>query len=144
MKPALLRYAAVVLLVVITIPLSMAYYASSLYQGGANVPLSTGNDIELLPLLLIPTLLIGLKYLIYDAIAGAMLRRYPSRTSTRIFYAGYLIAVLVDLASVFASNRPIADAGFAIFAAILYSPVVLGLALIVLSVITLKQKSRLS
>ncbi|CAH0187154.1 MULTISPECIES: hypothetical protein [unclassified Arthrobacter] len=41
------------------------------------------------------------------------------------FYAGYAVALMIDVASIFSSSEPAADSGFAILAAVFQTPLVL-------------------
>lgn len=142
MKAALLRYGITVAIILATVLLSVFYYSSELYTGPRNARLpELPRGDEIFSLLWMAFLIVGLKYLIYDGTTLKFRRKLSSRAADVVFYAGYGLALAIDVYAVFISSAPLADAGFAVLATIMYSPVVMIAALIALSVMSARHSS---
>ncbi|MHA7262231.1 hypothetical protein ACX80W_03390 [Arthrobacter sp. TMN-37] len=121
-----LRYCAVLVLAAAAHLAGLWFHSSGVYHGPANVPLTQfPEDADFGFVLTFAASIIGLKYVVYELIARTFSRNFESRAARACFYAGYVVALMIDLASLFSSSEPIADAGFALLAAVLCSPVVL-------------------
>ncbi|MNX55833.1 hypothetical protein D3C86_866080 [compost metagenome] len=104
-------------------------YFSSSYYGGPKTDLGTG--FNLLDLLVTVSLLVVVKLLIYDLIGSTILKRIKSPLGIRVFYAGYILALLIDMAMVYMSFRSI-YMNLSIFGTIVYSPAILFITIIIL------------
>lgn len=145
MKAAFIRYGLVVAAAIATVVLTIVYYGSGLYGGeGTLAPVRLPRGSEYLTFLALITLLIGLKYPVYDLVADWLQQRYRSRNLTALRHAAFTLALAVDLLSLSASLKPVPDAGFAIFAVIIVSPPILLISLIVLGVATWVARKRRS
>lgn len=104
-------------------------YFSSGYYSGPKTDLGTGFNF--LDLLITVLLLVVVKLLIYDLIGSTILKRIKSPLGIRVFYAGYILALLIDVAMVYLSFRPI-YMNLSIFGTIVYSPAILFITIIIL------------
>jgi hypothetical protein len=137
---AALRYCAAVVVISATDLVARWFYSSGVYQNSSNLPLRDfPQDVDFFFVLTFAATLIGLKYLIYDLSVRAFTRRYRSPAILVWVYAGYLAALSLDMAAVFFSSTPVADAGFAILAAVFQSPLVLLAAAAVVAAIALRK-----
>ena len=139
-RGAALRYCAAVVVISATDLVARWFYSSGVYQDSSNLPLRNfPQDVDFFFVLTFAATLIGLKYLIYDLSVRALTRHYRSPAILVWVYAGYLAALSLDMAAVFFSSTPVADAGFAILAVILQSPLVLLAAAAVIAAIALRK-----
>lgn len=121
-----LRYCAVVILMTATQLAGLWFHSSGVCQGSANVPLSEfPEDVDFVFVLTFAATMIGLKYLVYELAVRAFTGNSRTPAIRLWFNAGYAAALVIDMASVFSSSKPIADAGFAILAAVFQTPLVL-------------------
>ena len=105
------------------------FFSEGVYQGDANVPLRRfPENVNVLDLLTFTPILIGLKFLAYDAAVQALTKGYRPPAVMVIFIAGYLVALAMDIACLIAASKPIADSGFALLGSVLQTPFVLLLA----------------
>lgn len=104
------------------------YFSSSYYSGPKT---DLGTDFNLLDLLVTVSLLVVVKLLVYDLIGSTILKKIKSSLSIRIFYIGYILALIIDMAMVYLSFRPI-YMNLSIFGTIVYSPAILFIAIIIL------------
>ena len=123
---AALRYGLASVLLIAAQLVSLWFHSAGVYEGRANVPLREfPEDVDFFFVFTFPPTLVGLKYLIYDVAVRAFTKDYRSPALFLCFVVGYAAALAIDLACVFAASKPMADAGLAIFGAILQSPLVL-------------------
>lgn len=121
-----LRYGAVVILAAATHLAGLWFHSSGIYQGPANVPLSQfPENVDFAFALTFAATMIGIKYVVYQLAVRAFTGSYKSPAIGLCFYAGFAAALVIDMVSIFSSSKPIADAGFAILAAVFQTPLVL-------------------
>lgn len=107
-------------------------------SGARDLPLREfPEDVDFVFVLTFAATMIGPKYLVYELAVRASTGNYRTPAMRLCFYAGYASALVIDMASVFSSSKPIADAGFVVLAAVFQTPLVLiasavGIAAIVL------------
>ncbi|TDK27972.1 hypothetical protein E2F48_02370 [Arthrobacter crusticola] len=102
------------------------FHSAGVYEGPANVQIRKfPEDVDFLFVGTFAASIIGLKYVVYEFTARAFGRSRGSRATRVCFYTGYVIALAIDMASLFLSSEPVADAGFALLGAVLKSPLVL-------------------
>ena len=123
---AALRFGAVAILLVAAHLAGLWFHSAGVYRGDANVPLFRfPQDVDFFYVLTFPPTIIGLKYLAYDFAVRAFTKTYRTRALRICFFAGYVAALAIDVACLFAASKPVADAGLAILGAIVQSPLVL-------------------
>lgn len=103
------------------------YFSSELYSGQKTEDVT----FPFFTVLAIIFLIVLLKLFIYDLLASTLLKKKPSSKGTIIFYSGYVLALAIDIYAIFMSFQPI-YMNLSIFAAILYSPVILIASLVIL------------
>lgn len=137
MKYSFIRYITVVLIFFLCWLLVPIFYKSGFYDGPTSAPYEIHFDMSYFMLALVmASLFIGLKYLIYDFIAHFLIRKRNVVIYLVILYAGYILAILLDLLYVFASLKPATDSGLAIIGSLFYTPQVLLIFLIIIAVIS--------
>lgn len=125
-RGAVLRYCAAVILVIGAQLAGFWSHSSGAYQGQSNVPLSRfPEDVDFFFVLSFAPTIVGLKYLVYEFAVRAFTGTTGNLATRVCFYAGYAVALAIDMTSVFAASKPIADAGLAVLGAVMQSPVVL-------------------
>jgi hypothetical protein len=121
-----LRYCAAVILLIRAQLAGFWSHSSGVYQGQSNVPLSRfPEDLDFFFVLTFAPTIIGFKYLVYEFAVRAFTGTTRSLAPRVCFYAGYAIALAIDMMSVFSASKPIADAGLAVLGAVMQSPLVL-------------------
>ncbi len=126
LRSVALRYGAVVVLAAATQLAGLWFYSAGVYGGRSNIALRRfPEDVDFIFVWTFAASIIGLKYVVYEFTAKPCTRTRDTPATRIWFYAAYAIALVIDLASLFLSSRPIADAGFAMLGAVLYSPPVL-------------------
>jgi hypothetical protein len=121
-----LRYGAVVILAATTHLAGFWFHSAGIHQGPANISLRKfPGDVDFVFVGTFAGSIIGLKYVVYEFTAKVCTRNRKTPATRLCFWAGYGIALVIDLASLFLSSEPIADAGFALLAAVLHSPLAL-------------------
>jgi hypothetical protein len=126
-KGILIRSVLATLLALTAGVVGYLYFSSGLYNGAR----AENTTFHFLNLLTYVAFLVVAKLFIYDLISAAILKRESKKASLRIFYIGYILALAIDMASIYMAHQPV-DMNLSIFATILYSPAVLFLALMTL------------
>jgi hypothetical protein len=122
----MLRYCAAVALVIGAQLAGFWFHSSGVYPGRSNVPLRQfPQDVDLFFVLTFAPTIIGLKYLVYEFAVRAFTGKSGTRATGICFYAGYAIALAIDMMSIFSASKPIADAGLAVLGTVTMSPLVL-------------------
>ena len=110
--------------------LGIGYYNSTFYNGPVSRDAASFSIIDLLIFILVA---VFLKFILFDLLAQSIIKKRKSKHMQYIFYVGYVVALLVDLFSLFMSYKPI-YLNLSIFGAIAYSPILMFITIILLLV----------
>ncbi|MDF2461132.1 MAG: hypothetical protein K0S68_535 [Candidatus Saccharibacteria bacterium] len=130
MKQVLKRYGIVLGAVLASGLLAFGLFSTPLYFGARTAPMPTVPSLGgWFNIILYATVFVGLKYLVYEAVAAVISGRNRSQLRQRIFYAGFGLALFIDCLMTALSLRPVSDSGYAVLGILIGSPVALVLAL---------------
>lgn len=130
MRQILIRTLATYLIALAIGALAYLFFESSLYTGPRT---AVEAQTSLINFLIVLFVLVAIKFAIYDSIASAILKRYRTSFLKISFYGGYVVALAIDLFSIFMAFQPI-YMNLALYGTIAYSPPILLLALILLTI----------
>lgn len=106
------------------------FFTSNLYAGSITDSRPWDSVLEFIKAVLVYAVI---KFFVYDVIASAIPEKPTTKFAKVIFYVGYVLALLIDMFMIFLSFQPSA-LNLAFMGVIFYSPVILIIAIIVLSV----------
>lgn len=92
--------------------------------------------------IVIPVVLVSLKFVIYDAFVSIIKAAAPSLKTAPWFYLGYGLAVAGDMIFTWGATRDETDAGFAFLGTLLFTPWILIAAFVVMLALALTSRKR--
>ena len=113
-------------------PLAQWYYWDSGLSSIEPTIVRSQEDSNLLVTIFIFTIIIWLKFFLYDLIGRSVIHQLKKRWVTILFFTVYAFGVLIDMYASFLSVKPVVDSGFASFAIVTYTPAILFTGLVVL------------
>ncbi|MES2631191.1 MAG: hypothetical protein V4611_04500 [Patescibacteria group bacterium] len=130
MKNILIRTLISAVILLLTGLAAHLFYTSDLYSGSITDSQPWESVLEFITAVLIFAVI---KFFVYDLIASAIPDERTTKFAQVIFYVGYSSALLIDMFMIFLSFKP-TSLNLAFMGVIFYSPVILIIAIIVLSV----------
>lgn len=125
MRKSLILPTIIALLVFpLTLLFDWYYYDSGWYAGDID-QIRGYTEIDLTTVLFMLGICFFAKYFLYDWYCRRRVKRSHSRIGLMVFTFFYLFALYIDIFAIFASAKPVTDAGFASLAIIFYSPPIL-------------------
>jgi hypothetical protein len=130
MKQTLKRYGIVIGAVLASGLLAYGLFSTPLYFGARTAPMPTLPSLGgWFNIVLYATVFVGLKYLVYEALASVISGHNRSQLRQRIFWAGFGVALFIDCLMTALSLRQVSDSGYAVLGILIGSPIALLLAL---------------